>query len=160
MSLGVDEGLLELIWRGCGGTSDKKREPLLYNIFCFYISMRTVYQFQNILDSKCYRLKPWSLWSRPSESSSFVLPLAALAWKPQQSGEHCGRSANGSHGEENKQRPTQAHTHILTTCVATPLASSAVLQSKETPDLFRHQAKEWSPFAQHAYVATYYTVKV
>lgn len=47
---------------------------------------------------------------------------------------------------------TQTQTH---TCVATPLASSAVLQSKETPDLFHHRRKnELLSFAQHAYVAT------
>lgn len=39
-----------------------------------------------------------------------------------------------------------------------PFTSSVVLQSKETPDLFRHNAP--LSFAQHAYVATCNTVKV
>lgn len=127
-----------------GAAADKN--PLLCNKFSFHISLYTVYQFQNTLDSTGNRLKQWSLWSTPSESSSSVLPLAALAWKPRQSGEHCGRSANRSHGGENKQRATHTQAHILKTCVATPLASSAVLQSKETPDLFHHQANERAPF--------------
>ena len=134
------------IWlQGCGVISDQKRLGTPAEDYLLSISL---YQFQNIVDSNSNKLKQWSLWSRPSESSSFVLPLAALAWKPRQSREHCGRSANGSHGEKNKQRTTHAHidTHILKTCVATPLASSAVLQSKETPDLFHHQALERAPF--------------
>lgn len=105
---------------------------VIYPFLFFFFHLKVCSQFRNILDSTSNRLKQCSLWSGPSESSSFVLPLAALAWKHHQSGEHCGRSANGSHGEENKHKPTHVHAETHR-CVATPFASSVVLQSKENP---------------------------
>lgn len=116
-------------------------------------------QFKNILVNKSNRLRPQSHADQASPRL-FASPLPALAWKPWRSGEHCGRSANRSHGEKNKPH---ARVQILKTCVATPLTSSAVLQSKETPDLFHWaQKKQTEPhgFAQHACVAIYCADKV
>lgn len=126
----------------------KGHKPLFYRVFSFH-KCRPSVSFQYRTDNTDNRLEKHFLWSRPSESSSFCFATGCVGMETstkvrnavadRQMGHmkrKVGRDPHSRHSRHSVVQPPPPH----------PLASSVALQSKETPDLFHYQEKEWAPF--------------